>query len=163
MMMTLPGIWVVSVYEYVGFIISVEGRHGVALRCICFDKHVHGTTQKNDFQYDVMSSSCRFWGPWLTRVLIILEYERKDFVTMSVGPLHDNCRSICSAVTWLMRNPRCCRKNMCMYMVEVLVWTAWLHSASVVSKGSKLDVSLHTYRFKVIFVLFRYIHSHSCI
>ena len=29
--------------------------------------------------------------------------------------------------------------------------------------GSKRDVSLHTYRFKVIFVLFRYIHSHSCI
>ena len=54
-------------------------------------------------------------------MLIILEYERKDFVTMSVGPLHDNCRSICSAVTWLIRNPRCCRKNMCMYMVEVLV------------------------------------------
>ena len=42
---------------------------------------------------------------------IIMEYERKDFVTMSVGPLHDNCRSICSDVTWLMRNPRCFRKK----------------------------------------------------
>ena len=121
-------------------------RHDVALRCICFDekvyKHVHVTTKTMIFNMMCMISSCRFWGSWLTRVLIILDYERKDFVTMSVGPLHDNCRSTCSDVTWLMRNPRCCRKKaMCMYMVEVLVCylgsvIQWTVSASIVSKGS---------------------------
>ena len=90
-------------------------RHDVALRCICFDekvhKHVHVTTKTMIFNMMCMISSCRFWGSWLTRVLIILDYERKDCVTMSVGPLHDNCRSTCYDVTWLMRNPRCCRKK----------------------------------------------------